>query len=201
VLTRREGYRQLLDAWSRLNEPSAPLFDAIDHAIEVRDVATLYEQWCFFALAEELGKRVGEPTYRASSVDGVALQWNAGARFHDVWEMDYNATRIGYSLPFRPDLILRKGHKIVAVFDAKFRATKPSPDDEDSDPKRADIDKMHAYRDALAVPCAIILYPGTETWSFTHSGTQAELVTLDDVLNGWNGVGALPLRPGRIVWQ
>ena len=104
-------------------------------------------------------------------------------------------------MPFRPDLVLRQGDRLVAVFDAKFRASKPSASDDESDPKRADIDKMHAYRDALGVPCAIVLYPGTETWFFAHSGDTQPPLTFGAVLNGWSGVGAIPLRPGSITWQ
>ena len=207
VLTRREGYRQLFDAWGHLNQAANPLFDQVEQAIELRDVDKLYEQWCFFELSTYIGSLLGcEANYVVKRHGAGPLEWNAKAEFGDVGALEYNATMSGYSLPFRPDLIWRKNGKGVAVFDAKFRAEKPSATDDDSDPKRADLDKMHAYRDALRVPNAIVLYPGTEPWWFPADDAhdlcdEREDVGLQQLLNGWRGVGAVPFRPGSKTWQ
>ncbi len=54
VLLRREGYRELLDAWRLFNLARRPFFGHLQRAIDLRDIATLYEVWCFFALVEEI---------------------------------------------------------------------------------------------------------------------------------------------------
>lgn len=195
VLTRREGYRQLLGCWSMLNEAIAPVLARIENAIELRDVDLLYEQWCFFELAEQIGAIVASAPHFAIPVRLGPLAWNARADYPGGASLLYNATQPGYGLPFRPDLLWCVDGKPSAVFDAKFRAEVPkASQDWTSDPRRADIDKMHAYRDALGVASATVLYPGTEPRWFSACSDVAE-VTLQRVLEGWNGVGALPFRP------
>ena len=59
VLLRRDGYREMLDLWRRFHQARRPLFAPLQHAMDVRDVATLYEFWVFFALMEEIGVSLG----------------------------------------------------------------------------------------------------------------------------------------------
>lgn len=56
VLLRREGYRELLMLWRLFQVARQPFFADLQEAIALRDVATLYEFWCFFRLAEELAQ-------------------------------------------------------------------------------------------------------------------------------------------------
>src|SRR5439155_19398889 len=98
---------------------------------------------------------------------------------------------------FRPDLLWCVGERAVAVFDAKFRAEVPkNAKDIVSDPRREDIDKMHAYRDGLGVMSGTVLYPGSEVWAFSADPQTHGPVTLRRLLDGWTGVCALPFRPG-----
>jgi predicted component of viral defense system (DUF524 family) len=195
VLTRREGYRQLFGCWSMLNEAVAPLLTRLENAIELRDVDLLYEQWCFFEMAERIGDALKARPHFEVPVRVGPLAWNARAEYPDGSTLVYNKTQAGYSLPFRPDLLWCVDGKPIAVFDAKFRAEVPkdSPD-WTADPRRADLDKMHAYRDALSVASATVLYPGSEPWGFA-AGSGPSSVTLEQLLAGWNGVAAMPLRP------
>lgn len=76
----------------------------------------------------------------------------------------------------RPDLALEitqaDGRLAIYVFDAKYKL-----DSEAARPQKVDIDKMHAYRDAIrpqgqaAVRYAAILYPGA--WQTYDAGLQA----------------------------
>lgn len=69
------------------------------------------------------------------------------------------------------------------------------------DSKDADLVKMHAYRDALGVRAAVVVYPGTESkWlaarntpSLAPGNTDilAALLTNDDL----EGVGAIAMSP------
>ena len=89
------------------------------------------------------------------------------------------------------------------VFDAKFRVRRISAwDSEDDDRaseerrgtfKRADLYKMHTYRDALAgVQSVWILYPGDKMRFFPSDKRSSAEVGLPTVLSG---VGAAPLVP------
>jgi predicted component of viral defense system (DUF524 family) len=64
------------------------------------------------------------------------------------------------------------------LFDPKYKLDSDQPDSSDAWPKKEDIDKMHAYRDALRGPrdehvvmYAAILYPGP---SVTYSSGDAD---------------------------
>jgi predicted component of viral defense system (DUF524 family) len=104
-----------------------------------------------------------------------------------------------YSTPLRPDVVVEVdgvGH----AFDAKYRLDRfdAGEDDADDDPatyKRADLYKMHTYRDAiLRLKTAFIVYPGSEFVFFDRSGVKhigADTMGIPD------GVGAVPLRPAN----
>ncbi|WP_045220674.1 nuclease domain-containing protein [Desulfonatronum thioautotrophicum] len=96
-----------------------------------------------------------------------------------------------YSYPLRPDITIEQcGRRLI--LDAKFKGTGSGfygIEAEDGTIQRwreEEIDKMHAYRDAIAgVQGAFILYPGLETAIFTPWDQT------------FPGVGALALRPGE----
>ncbi len=64
VLLRREGYREILRTFAMTESGAALAFDRPDltdlFAASQRNVATLYEFWCFLALADALGRVCGE---------------------------------------------------------------------------------------------------------------------------------------------
>jgi len=102
------------------------------------------------------------------------------------------------SLPQRPDITVElttsSGERTLLAFDPKYKlrseflsvfAGDDSLEGQPGQPKKVDIDKMHAYRDAIrdedgnpGISYAAILYPGAT-------------VTYDD-----GGVGALTALPG-----
>lgn len=86
------------------------------------------------------------------------------------------------------------------VFDAKFKVRRLATEADDGDEedrgvfKRADLYKMHAYRDALpSVRSAWVLYPGTELRFFSEDGRVADRAS--GVADQPSGVGALPFSP------
>jgi uncharacterized protein len=196
VLTRSEGYRQLYEVWAVLHQAITPLLTHIEHAIELRKVDVLYEQWCFFELAERIGALLGAAPRFPAPLGAGQLPWKAKADYPCGHSLLYNATRTGYSLPFRPDLLWCAGECPLAVFDAKFRAELPKAgEDPIISPRRADLDKMHAYRDALGVASATVLYPGSESRWFGADGTEEGSPSLQRLLAGSGGVGILSFRP------
>lgn len=188
----------LLEAWDLLDLSLRLSWKGLADVIlgPLRDLATLYEYWCFFALMEALSE-VGQPhpsTPPWWSLDGARLQAdlsrNEGFGFHvhglDVWLFYQRRFSPGdgvmrsYSVPLVPDysLEVRRAGKppVLLCFDAKYR-----PDQS--------LEKMHAYRDALrgALGC-YVLYPGEESEP-----------TIFPVQPGsWlPGVGAFSLRPSN----
>ena len=73
--------------------------------------------------------------------------------------------------------------------------------DEDDDErqgnfKRADLYKMHAYRDAIdSARTAWVLYPGSEFWFY---GVDGNTVRSANGLSGLQGVGVIPLAASGV---
>jgi len=62
--------------------------------------------------------------------------------------------------------------------------------------KRADLYKMHTYRDALRCRAAVVLFPGESDNMYLTDGTMRKSVTLDELLNGQvEGVGVMGFIP------
>ena len=194
VLLKREGYRDLLQLWREFRSYS-PFFGEIQKAINNKDIAKLYEYWCFFKLVEELGEFLGrgglriviEPTGELSEGGDVYAQFDNG------WRLYYNKRltprKWSYSVTLRPDYSLfdgdprRKGTMLIGVFDAKFKLDVVDEkeeienfDVEDEEVERSgsyttwakleDIYKMHTYRDALGCRFAVVVYPGRKSVFF-----------------------------------
>ena len=86
------------------------------------------------------------------------------------------------------------------VLDAKFRLERLAEDSDDDSPeataRRADLYKMHTYRDALGVRAAVALYPGEVSIFYDRQQKRLDDAKLSDVLNGnLSGIGALVLKP------
>jgi len=217
VLRRREGYRELRDAYQRLLLIPHVRWQGLEELLAVpsRDVPTLYEYWCFFALADALAR-----------VTGIHPDWQGMVQWkHDHWEVglqpgQVSALHIGpatllynrefqrdsYSLPLRPDYTVElEGRRWL--FDAKYRlewqdieaaleGEVPTEVEREATFKRADLYKMHTYRDAIrGAEAVFVLYPGTGFRAFGADGHRCENPA--DLLPGFAGVGAVPLRPGQ----
>jgi len=204
VLLRREGYRVLLDLWRRFHRARRPLFARLQQAIAVRDIATLYEVWVFFALIDEIRLALGEtPEVKLHTSARHGLTWKAEARFSAAGTLVYNRgfrQPNSYSVSLRPDFSWMREGKLQVVLDAKFRLDRlPSQDEEDASEitaKRADLYKMHTYRDALGVPAAVAVYPGTQQLFYHKSLRTSGPFTLRELLIGnVSGIGAIPMKP------
>ena len=204
VLLRRDGYRTLLDLWRRFHCARRPLFGRLQQAIEVRDIATLYEMWVFFALINRITRALDQAprvTLRTSAQHG--LNWRASARFAGAGTLIYNRgfRTKSYSVSLRPDFSWIEHGELRVVLDAKFRLDRlPTADEEDSfeaTAKRADLYKMHTYRDALqGVRAAVTIYPGSETLFFHKPSGPSNALTLEELLTcDVSGIGALPMKP------
>jgi predicted component of viral defense system (DUF524 family) len=240
VLQRRRGYRDVLTHFTRLRLATRLPLDSRDarDLLEVKDIALMYELWCYFTVVDRISAHLGQPV-AASMCEGndfeirvaeekAAVAWRDGTRllYNPRFSRSPAASRQSYSVPLRPDiaLVVPSGpNKGLHLLDAKFRLDRiaeimpvgesstdessPSEDGVDSsdeanekrersgDYKRADLYKMHTYRDAIRDARSVwILYPGTESRYFAENG-DAPTDSLDLQGCSLNGVGAIPLRP------
>lgn len=219
VLQRTEGYRQFFTHFHKLALSSRYPVDgeSLRRIIEGKDVATLYEYWCFFTMARILRGLLGEPieaVVGALGEFGVALAHNVTLSFTGGVQLQFNRSYPGnssksYSVSLRPDITMKVGGRLH-IFDAKFKydrltfVEEPFLEDGASDVaeteeevlqrfKLGDLYKMHAYKDAIVDAKDVwILYPGTEFRFFEEGRGRVE--TPEDV-GELTGVGAIPLKP------
>ena len=211
VLRGRPGYRELtrwyvdLLATTRTGDRLG-----IGPLLELRDAAEIYELWCFFeVLAAVVRVLQVSPVLRPLAADewGVGVPRGYVAELgdtHVAFNRTYSATtdvtpRVGthsYSLQLRPDITVRAPGRFH-VFDAKLKrdiVASFSADDDDGAGatfKRADLYKMHTYRDALGAASVWILYPGVAGVVDTFSAPWDPPADC-----GPQGVGAVALVPG-----
>ncbi|MDE2980818.1 MAG: DUF2357 domain-containing protein [Gemmatimonadota bacterium] len=205
--------------------------DGMRDLLELKNIALLYELWTFFRLVDEISAVLGRPPVRSGPLAtgpfqtafpaGGTFQWDPGARL--VYNQGFSRSRKpqqhSYSVPLIPDIALSvpaRPNAGLHLFDAKFRVQTLTDvglaaDDKDvGDPKnaeragsfkRADIYKMHAYREAIPDAQSVwILYPGGEFQFFgkpEDGGQRGGLVvsSAEGLPEELKGVGAIPLAP------
>lgn len=219
----REVYRHFVRLRLATHIPLGPV--ALRDLLEARDIARLYELWTYFTLAQALEAMLGKPQRAISAQanrwqyklkQACELRWPGGVRlrYNPTYSRGPGAGR-SYSVQLRPDIALHVGGSTprTHLFDAKFRLDPtqalPSSDEDESAEdveaevaeerrgtfKKADLYKMHTYRDALHDAGSVwILYPGTDSRFYTTAGERLSLpaAVLPMTLEG---VGAMALRP------
>lgn len=213
VLQRRDGYRELAQLWNLFQRASQPVFEHLQRAIDLRNVAELYELWVWFELIDRIRAQSGiDPVIRPSR--GALGHPDRGqtARFGDLGTLHYNRTFSGITAVYsgttlRPDYVWDRADGRRIVLDAKFRLNQLADLIDASDGEgvvtakatSGDILTMHAYRDAIAgVTAAIVLYPGSQTRFWRTNGMSTMDLSIAEVIAGdLDGVGAIPLRPMR----
>jgi predicted component of viral defense system (DUF524 family) len=137
VLQKRDGYRELLKLYREFQLSYCPLFKKIEDALAARDIATLYEYWCFFEIGKVLGEVINKgkpqqlnlefsiaPDIRGGLREKTSIKSRNG-EFELIYNKKFEAKKESYSVSMRPDfyLIINKqnGNKEKIVFDAKFR--------------------------------------------------------------------------------
>lgn len=195
VLQQRRGYRDVYRHYLRLRATTRlPMRRrALVDLLEAKDIAQLYELWCYFQAVDAISSVAGTKPVRADgytfSDTQVGLRWDFRVEWPGNIRCYYNlrfsrsrgADRKSYSVPLRPDIVLDHPAAGLHAFDAKFRVVQKQAGRATF--KRADLYKMHAYRDALPLRSARILYPGTDQAFYEVPGAPGD------------GVGAVPLVP------
>ena len=208
ALAKADGYREVFGFWGNLSRHVSLPGSASETArlLEGRDMATLYEYWVFLKVLEATCMVTGtrptcHPALRRDEL-GESLVVGLTSTIGENLSVRFNPTFTrsqgdAYSTPLRPDVIIEfDGTRYV--FDAKYRLDRFDCNDADADDgpatyKRADLYKMHTYRDAISgIQAAFVVYPGTEFVFFErarHRLTDPSAITQCD------GAGAVPLRP------
>lgn len=215
VLQRRRGYRKVFRHSHQLRLAAKLPLDRerARDLLEVKDIADLYELWCYFVVVDELRRVLGEAPIAEDHVAATEMQltvpWGYRVRWSSRVAAYYNLSfshskkqaRRSYSVPLRPDIAIWVPEPNGGAFhllDAKFKLRRVdavfSEAGEDSEEavkrtsrfKRDDLYKMHTYRDAIPTArSARALYPGEQSKFFQAGGARHA------------GVGAAPLRPGE----
>ncbi|TXH90026.1 MAG: DUF2357 domain-containing protein [Pseudomonas sp.] len=206
ALAKVEGYKDILDLWLQLGaHQSLPTSEReVQRLLQGKDVALLYEYWVFLKVLEAvslvMGISAGSVTVSRSAL-GEGLDRGLVVRLSASVAVAFNPSYVrsagaAYSTPLRPDVVLTLNGARFA-FDAKYRlqwltSLEDGQDDEASF-VRADLYKMHTYRDAITdMKAAFVVYPGTEFVFFERGGGRrqcpGEIMVFD-------GVGAIPARP------
>ncbi|MCJ7774298.1 MAG: DUF2357 domain-containing protein [Desulfobacterales bacterium] len=217
VLQRKDGYRHLFRLYSLMQLVTRYQFlmEDFKNLIEVKDVPTLFEYWCFFLVKDILEKKFKTLEYSIiiSPADteqkvqegiqifyegDVSLLYNrsyggslgVGASHSKLQKYQ---TKESYSHDLRPDIVITKNSNTKLVLDAKYKGKKDGGGfyGEETEGsiirwKEEDVDKMHTYRDALKdVFGSFALYPGKEPVVYPSHKAGRR----------FEGVGALPLKP------
>lgn len=188
MLQKHSAYQEVVRWMDHLGASLWSVHPQLHDAAQLRDAATLYEYWAFFALVDGLA------TVLDCKAEWVpSLSQGAIARFSNDFAVHYNKETSSYSGVVKPDFVLTHRGKPRWVFDAKMRV---QPVGKSLDPSTEDLHKMHAYRDALGVCAAVCLYPGDQSifWRTDASAiTPFRLTTL--LRNDLQGIGALAFCP------
>lgn len=219
VLQRRRGYKDVLRHHLSLRAAARIPFDkrvVERRLLGLKDVATLYELWCYFAVLDAVRDVVGREPDVADAMHvkdeevglerGFRVAWVGGPTvyYNLSFSRDKPPPRRSASLMLRPDIVVeieRDGQPELHVFDAKLRVDgvasahdEGEGEGEEAEPlsfKKDDIAKMHAYRDALPhVRSARVLYPGD---------VPREYQALEPGALPTEVVGAIPLAPGALT--
>lgn len=224
VLQRRHGYREVFSHFSKMRLASRlPLSpEQARDLLEAKDIALLYELWTFFTVVGAVKAILGPPLradapqvspWQVSVSHSFEVSWANGTTlyYNRSFSRSSSADRHSYSVPLRPDITLKVPtgpNAGLHLFDAKFKLDRldtilSEAEETEADAaaerqgtfKRADLYKMHTYRDALADAQTVwILYPGTTLRLF---GTDGKTYEAADALPHARitGVGAIPLQP------
>ena len=206
VMLKSEGYKEVWQLWSEFSAYMSLPTDAqaVDRFLQGKDIAQLYEYWVFLKVIEATTAVLNlknVPVMNLSVCDlGTSLDRGLSVEIGPV-RISFNPTFARsrgdtYSTPLRPDVVLEIGGRKF-IFDAKYRLKWKDLEDEVKEEEstflRADLYKMHTYRDAIRnVEAAFVVYPGTEFGFYERSEFFNDAVS---ALKAFDGVGAIPAIP------
>jgi|TARA_B110000114_G_C15089303_1_gene397707 predicted component of viral defense system (DUF524 family) len=205
VLSSRAGYSQIFKYYIASLFSLKHVYDDYKSRLSssLIDIASLYEIWCFYKLAYEILGRDIMVTEKTSKIKNGTIVYSTIFK-NEIYEIGYNQTfsvsnKGSYSTSLRPDVTVRNLETSrFSHFDAKYRVNSymGADNNEYKNFKNDDVNKMHAYLDAIySSDSSVVLYPGS-SFKFFEKGDGAKVVTDCSADYKLLGVGAIPLVPG-----
>lgn len=220
VLQGRPGYREVYQSLLRLRMTTLVGGDALE--LPLRDLASLYEIWCFIKCVALVGEILETPVNVHDLIElrdrGTQLQLVPGRRSrvelqlgNDKVVLIFNQRYATDTFGQKPDIAIQIERlglpPVVLVMDAKYRL-ETSPDYLSAygtpGPPIDAIGQLHRYRDAIVVSPAgsrgrpvvraVALFPLAAVDS-THWSSHALYRSIGSV-----GIGALPFLPSNLSW-
>jgi len=218
ILQKKDGYRQLFRLYSLMQLSLRYQFftENFRNLIEIKDIATLYEYWCFFLVKDVIEEKyrplryniiVSNDATEEKLIEGLHITYehnidlyynytasgSQGINLHNPELNGYEASD-SCSHNFRPDIVITRHDGKKLVLDAKYKGRNNSNGfygNEDDDGtiqryKEEDLDKMHTYRDALKNVSGAFAL---------YPGNNYINYPSHGAKKKFQGVGALPLRP------
>jgi predicted component of viral defense system (DUF524 family) len=222
VLLKREGYRQLNDYYRRFLLTGKVVWEGFEELLKTpnKDLATLYEYWCFFQLLDAVAKALNAQVdprqfiieekniFRVRIDQSGRSRGRVGQAIVYYNRHFYHRDGESYSVPLHPDYTVELPNGRRFIFDAKYKydnlgqfmSGDVSADEEQDEEKhlvykKGDLYKMHTYRDALGAQAVFVLYPGNEFRAFRRD--SFELGQPAALTPDFEGVGAIDLRVGE----
>lgn len=219
VLLKREGYRQLNDYYRRFLLTGKVVWEGFEELLKTpnKDLATLYEYWCFFQLLDAVAAALDAQInprqfiveeggiFRVTINQSGRSQGQVGQATVYYNRYFHHREEESYSVTLHPDYTVELPNGQRFIFDAKYKYNNPaqfmsghmSPDEERDEEerlvyKKGDLYKMHTYRDALDAQAVFVLYPGNEFRAFRRDSFELSRPTV--LTPDFEGVGAIDLR-------
>ncbi|MBC7410454.1 MAG: DUF2357 domain-containing protein [Arcicella sp.] len=175
VLQKATGYSTIYKSWIMLNS-GLKFLEGIQK-IELKNIADLYQIWCFLEIKNVLQNLLGKNNpddidLAEIQIDDFVFKIERGVKskvsynkadgevidlFHDFsYETAQNQTVKSFTVNQRPDIVLRitkndlkENYVLTYLYDAKYRLASDEKEGSPDLPTEDSINQMHRYRDAI----------------------------------------------------
>jgi len=175
VLQKATGYSTIYKSWIMLNS-GLKFLEGIQK-IELKNIADLYQIWCFLEIKNVLQNLLGKNNpddidLAEIQIDDFVFKIERGVKskvsynkadgevidlFHDFsYETAQNQTVKSFTVNQRPDIVLRitkndlkENYVLTYLYDAKYRLASDENEASPDLPTEDSINQMHRYRDAI----------------------------------------------------
>jgi hypothetical protein len=203
VLQRKNGYRQWYSFYQKiLLGSNYPLpHEDITALVEGRNIAKIYEYWCFFTVIDLVEKITENKPYTFKRIinqdgyeklkEGLQVSFSLNKKpLHIFYNRTFSKNRGSYSQSYAPDISIL-WEKQWYHFDAKFKFSLKNNDEKSyKTVKKEDIDKMHTYKDAIIDTKGVwVLFPNEQDEYYVFYQDPREEKS--------SGIGAIGIIPGE----
>lgn len=175
VLQKATGYSTIYKSWIMLNS-GLKFLDGIQK-IELKNIAELYQIWCFLEIKNVIQKLLGKENpddveLAEIQVDDFVFKIERGVKskvsfinsngeildlFHDFsYDTSEKSSVKSFTVNQRPDIVLKitkndlkDNYVHTYLYDAKYRLASDEKEDAPDLPTEDSINQMHRYRDAI----------------------------------------------------